>query len=616
MGELGIESGIESGINYQSAVSLLASSKITAEEKNRLRYIFEGRVPTNQRAAKAKKDPSLANCTRCSCNVVETSEHISRECSAYAHCRAAVFASTSEAERASWPSCFWNAGIPPIHPELLAIEASLGLDFDIREDPPPARSADDAGCELIIDGKLVVAGDGACSDQGTTIARAGFGAFFGEGHSHNFSDKLVGPAQDSDRAELRAFVRVVRWAFAPTLYLTDNDAVRAGFYKLLAGSTRPWKEHGDLWDVVGKAVAARGAEFFAVKYVPGHTTAADIASGRITAEKHRRNGQADKLAVQGAALHAVPVALKMQLRRQRNVTMQWQRALLAIHAERTHLWQADQISAVLDELGPDDADDGVDLDAEIDRQINLRKIMLSPSTTLPRYCWVQPCGGKAFRLQPLPKQIGAAKKAGDRVKGNPLHNPWQYGFSLIEPLYWFWSSIKWTDDADAGAEKVDHVSIAELVILFQLLTGVLPTKDATGTETLQVRVHWFQCASRRLGQLTKGKFTPGREIPANEADVLRRLRFQHGPAIAGRPCVPNDYWQHFIAVFLRAHLSVLNFGTEQGTWRRSLRVGLLLGLPPPLMSLCAAGSLGSNCLQVRLCCRRCLYLGHGLLSSL
>ena len=59
-----------------------------------------------------------------------------------------------------------------------------------------------------------------------------------------------------------------------------------------------------------------------------------------------------------------------------------------------------------------------------------------------------------------------------------------------------------------------------------------------------------------------------------------------------------------------------NFGTEQGTWRRSLRVGLLLGLPPPLMSLCAAGSLGSNCLQVRLCCRRCLYLGHGLLSSL
>ena len=65
-------------------------------------------------------------------------------------------------------------------------------DFDSDEPDPPIRTPRDAATELHRfdqQGKLrmVVAGDGASHNQGTKLARAGQGAFYGDQHSHNFS---------------------------------------------------------------------------------------------------------------------------------------------------------------------------------------------------------------------------------------------------------------------------------------------------------------------------------------------------------------------------------------------------------------------------------------------
>ena len=64
-------------------------------------------------------------------------------------------------------------------------------------------------------------------------------------HTHNFSFRAEGPCQSSDRAELRCFLRVLRWAPIPIEYLTDNMAVQIGYDKLAEGK-RPrsvWKDH-------------------------------------------------------------------------------------------------------------------------------------------------------------------------------------------------------------------------------------------------------------------------------------------------------------------------------------------------------------------------------------
>jgi hypothetical protein len=271
------------------------------------------------------------------------------------------------------------------------------------------------------------------------------------------------------------------------------------------------------------------------------------------------NKEADVLAVRGAASHCVPLALRAQLRRQSQVTVQWQRTLIAIHADRAAYWQAQQAQAVVAEVEAGSAwDDEAERDpfAEQERRDDLKTLLQAPARALPRYCWVMPESGSSFKLKPLPARIGAAKKAEHRVKGHPDHNPWQYGTSLLEPLFWFWNSLHWAESARAGTDEITSVTLFELAVIFQLLTGVIPTKEAIGNETMQARVHWFQCASRRLASMCGCSFCPGKEICANDSDVSRRLRFQHGPAVGGRPIIPDVYWKHFVAVILRAHLSV------------------------------------------------------------
>ena len=194
----------------------------------------------------------------------------------------------------------------PRDKEVHSINAQL-TNFNYEELDPPMRTAEDAAVEFHRPdhhGKLmmVVAGDGACSNQGTKIARAGQGAYYGHKHSHNFSFRAEGPCQSSDRAELKCFLRVIRWAPIPTEYLTDNMAVQIGYDKLTSGK-RPkvvWQEHNHLRKKVKMAMDAKGDDFVIVSHVKGHANETHIALGQAIWREAEATNQADIRAVKGA----------------------------------------------------------------------------------------------------------------------------------------------------------------------------------------------------------------------------------------------------------------------------------------------------------------------------
>eukprot|EP00439_Symbiodinium_sp_Y106_P004539 s7647_g1.t1 len=156
---------------------------------------------------------------------------------------------------------------------------------------------------------------------GSIVARAGCGAYFGESHTLNFSFALEGPCQDSDRAELRTLLRVAKWTPESTEYLTDNEAVATGFEKLLRGICKPWRDHNDLWAGLSAVLDERGNDLLCVSFVKGHASAEDISLGRASVKEALWNGAADRLAVAGAALHALPPSVLLRHQRQVTVTV-------------------------------------------------------------------------------------------------------------------------------------------------------------------------------------------------------------------------------------------------------------------------------------------------------
>ena len=554
--------GIQDGVDYEVTTALLRGSTLDAAQCNRLRFLWEGRVATENRAAKHRGgDPT---CPYCTLGVPETSLHVSQDCPRFASQREALLARTTQAERDTWPPCFWNAGILPLEASLLELQQQLPP-YSLQDPEAPEYINDEFTDEWFRCGRLVVAGDGACTSQGTPLARAGCGAFFGPDHVLNFEFALAGPVQDSDRAELRALLRVARWTPCLTEYLCDNEAVGVGFDKLCQGSAQPWADHGDLWAALRQVLDARGWDLLRVSFVKGHADAVDIAVGRATAKEARWNDEADRRAVAGAALHAAPPAAKDLYRRRVEVTKLMQRTLLSIHEARTNLWSQRQLledaqgprlgDAPADPLGdPPQADQGqTSASTEAPRRLQVQDIFARPQTALPRYCWDRPDGGVRFTLPPLPARIGAAPK--NRHKSNPDHLPWRYGSGFIEPLYWFWASLEWADQVRVGNEVVNTTSYCELAIAFQLLTSLVPDADTTaiGT-TMQQRGHFFAAASKRLAAILGSQLCPGASAPL--PDALRRLRFQHSPGVEGRFSLPSDYWQHCCAVWVRAHLEV------------------------------------------------------------
>ena len=75
----------------------------------------------------------------------------------------------------------------------------------------------------------------------------------------------------------------------------------------------PMRAHKDFWDRMRQGIDARGREQFEMGKVKGNATQQEVGDDKDLVEKKTRNGEADALAVQGAASGwADPVVGAMQ----------------------------------------------------------------------------------------------------------------------------------------------------------------------------------------------------------------------------------------------------------------------------------------------------------------
>jgi ribonuclease HI len=331
---------------------------------------ISGSLHTQQRMSRAglAADPS-PRCVYCNGPDEETQEHILLHCPCWAKLRAPLLKLTSAAERAVWPPATRHCAIilqenaltdakvidasasePPLYPALIA-----DLDSTVE-----TTEIDDHGISW-----LIGATDGACSDQAhELLARAGYGVYFGEGHSQNFDARLYGPCQNAQRAETTALLHLMKIAWVPTVVLIDNKYVVDTFQGLLDGTAVSTTAHSDLWRVITSALDAKGRDFFRVKHVRSHLGAAGVASGLISVDEERLNSGADTLATRGAASHAVcPVLRSSALHRHKIGTCLQRLAILCARARLStapaSTRQAGFAESVLSALTPAEAHFGL-----------------------------------------------------------------------------------------------------------------------------------------------------------------------------------------------------------------------------------------------------------------
>ncbi|EGT42980.1 hypothetical protein CAEBREN_03086 [Caenorhabditis brenneri] len=129
--------------------------------------------------------------------------------------------------------------------------------------------------------------DGACTNQGLSGARAGYGVYFGEDSQYNRSGRVVGP-QDSNRGELRAAQVAIDSAKSQGLgsitIHTDSQYVRDAVHG--ASGFQSAGQNRDLMQSIHDSVRTTGMRVN-VELVKGHSNDAG-------------NDAAHKLATQGA----------------------------------------------------------------------------------------------------------------------------------------------------------------------------------------------------------------------------------------------------------------------------------------------------------------------------
>ncbi len=112
--------------------------------------------------------------------------------------------------------------------------------------------------------------DGACRhNQDSRFRRAGCGVFFGVDDPRNVSCPLYSIAQSNNRAELMAFILVVRACLGSLEVRTDSEYVLSGFDAIPKNQQRQLTENLDLWKVLMHMIDNRSAPLTATK-VKGH----------------------------------------------------------------------------------------------------------------------------------------------------------------------------------------------------------------------------------------------------------------------------------------------------------------------------------------------------------
>ena len=115
--------------------------------------------------------------------------------------------------------------------------------------------------------------DGSClNGTSKTLARAGWGVFFGKDSTHNVSSLLHGPVQTSFRAEVRALLHVISIATERCLIMVDCKSVVTISNEIMEKRTLPNKplHENDLWEEIANLVANAPQNFFIAQWMPSH----------------------------------------------------------------------------------------------------------------------------------------------------------------------------------------------------------------------------------------------------------------------------------------------------------------------------------------------------------
>eukprot|EP00660_Eupelagonema_oceanica_P019711 gene19711-biopygen31673 len=204
--------------------------------------------------------------------------------------------------------------------------------------------------------RIVFVDGAAAQNADSRFRRAGYGVFFGPGNPDNVSasvpilndDEFAGLAQGNNKSELMAIVHgleiLARNGFTGVVeFRIDSDYVCTSLPKLEKWREWNWRprllapmeiEHRDLWFRFYTLRAARPHDSVHVVWVKGHVGDADVDSRLATPFNRDGNAAADRYAVAGAALHAVPRAEMQRARARLELALAVQRCMLAIAMAR------------------------------------------------------------------------------------------------------------------------------------------------------------------------------------------------------------------------------------------------------------------------------------------
>ena len=170
------------------------------------------------------------------------------------------------------------------------------------------------------------------------LRKAGFGAWWADGHPMNASCALEGHVQTNNRAELAAVLHALRNESRDVHIKTDSAYVLRGCLQhRWAWAAIGWDkvQNADLWKQVHDLLQRRVSSVVLSK-VKGHATPKDVAAGRVSARDKHGNDAADCLASAGASSHAAPPLVVREVMHRRAVAKAVQTMMIAVLAARMH----------------------------------------------------------------------------------------------------------------------------------------------------------------------------------------------------------------------------------------------------------------------------------------
>ena len=377
------------------------------------------------------------------------------------------------------PCCLLNCGVAPALPDDSRRYLTLPpYDLPTPPHPPPPARPD----ELWINGRLQVYTDWACSDQADLdLWRARFGVYYGPAHTYKTKQPHATFHQNSERAELRAILWAVDWAWCPIDIYLDNEWVATTAAKVVAGWLPPPKyPHHDLWvrriNSAARAWAANGPDAIDIEWINGHTTLADVDAGVTTLTHHVRNEGADACARAGARQHAIPGSWRTTLAAQRTATILIQRMMLEI----ANLCFEARDLQLLDEAHPSVLEDPHEAPRGPTKRAaasnSEQHVSEGPTNTFaltafacrwPSYPW-NPAWAGGWHWWPTPP-------SDTRPHHKDASKRWQYPVQWIDLLHWYWThAVRWPTPQDlpdnASWDDQAGITCIELALHYETLT--------------------------------------------------------------------------------------------------------------------------------------------------